>query len=253
MKVTILCTECFHENAVSNFEYKNIDINDEGIFELECSHGHKTATLLQNEKFEVLFDMGELALQNGYKQEAVACFAASLERFHEWCVLVFLIRNNIDLKEYEKTWKLVKKQSERQLGSFYFLYLKEFKESPNEFKYKMETYKNGKEKYDTINFRNNVIHNGYIPRYEQVLEYEKYLFEHIRKILIEIKKNYQECINKVSLYRQERIETLNPDNIKYATIGINTVLGLYTGESEYEDKTFEDVVNNFRKSYNLFK
>jgi hypothetical protein len=161
----------------------------------------------QNEKFEVLFDMGALALIDGYKQEAVSCFASSLERFHEWCILVWLINNGVSFEAYEKIWKTVSAQSERQLGAFYFLYLQEFKENPVIFNNKMDTYKNkDNQKQIVVKFRNDVTHNGYIPKYEQVDEYGEHLLKYINSILVKMKAKYQESIINVSFYLKRKLQ-----------------------------------------------
>lgn len=241
--------ECFKENGILSFKYKNVDVNDDGSYELECENGHKTITNLQNEKFEVLFEMGALALIDGYKQEAVSCFASSLERFHEWCILILLISNGVSFEEYEKTWKTVSAQSERQLGAFYFLYLQEFKECPVIFNNKMNTYKNkDNQKQIVVKFRNDVTHNGYIPKYEQVIEYGEYLLQYIYSILLKMKAKYQESITNTTFYRQSKLQKPQEGNTMTIMV-INTILGLYSGEDI--NKTFKEALIDLKKNYDM--
>lgn len=252
MKINLYCMECLKGNGIPNFNFKNFDVNDDGSYELECENGHKSITALQNEKFEVLFDMGALALMDGYKQEAVSCLAASLERFHEWCMLVLLINNGVTFEQFEKTWKAVSAQSERQLGAFYFLYLQEFKEEPVFFNSKMDTYRNkDNQKRDVVKFRNDVTHNGYIPKYEQVIEYGEYLLHYMYKILANMKEKYQESITKVSFYRKEKLKQLKNENIISCNMVINTILGLYSGEDNYGTKTFKEALIDLKKNNDM--
>lgn len=238
MNFPISCMECFRENGMSSFNFKNFDITDDGIYELECEKGHNTVTILQNEKFEVLFDMGVNAFLEGYKQEAIVCMASSLERFYEWCISILLLKNNIDADEFKKTWKLVSKQSERQIGAFYFLYLQEFKKAPEVFNSAMKTFNNK----DVVSFRNNVIHNGYIPKYNQVMEYADILFSYMFNILKLFKTNYEDFISENT---RKRLFELHKKFKFDLTSGmhISTSLGLFYSGIDYESRTFKTILD----------
>ena len=189
LRFPVSCAQCLIEHK-TNFNFRNVEINEEGIYEVECINGHKTLVTLKNEKFEILFDMGLSAFLDGYKQEAIACIHASMERFHEWCIEIFLIDNKIKISDFKKTWKYVKRQSERQLGAFYFLYLQTFKGVPELFNERK------------TEFRNRVIHNGEIPKREEVYEYIDYVFHYIQKILKPIKQQMSKSINMIAIERQ---------------------------------------------------
>ena len=53
------------------------DYFDDGVATIECSAGHKTALILQSQKFEMLLDSGATALLEGFTLEACASFAAA--------------------------------------------------------------------------------------------------------------------------------------------------------------------------------
>lgn len=55
---------------------------------MHCSHGHKTTTIVQNPKYEILFDIGANAIVDGYYREAVSSFTSSLERFYEYSIKI---------------------------------------------------------------------------------------------------------------------------------------------------------------------
>jgi len=67
-----------------SFEAFIADYFDDGIALIECSAGHKTALVMQSQKFEMLLDSGAAALLEGFTLEACASFAAALERFYEF-------------------------------------------------------------------------------------------------------------------------------------------------------------------------
>jgi hypothetical protein len=153
-----------------------LDITNDDLYTIRCSKGHTHEIWLQNRKFEILFEAGAVALVKGYYMESVAAMHTSLERFHEFCVRVILHKHGVDFKNIGETWKKnVKKSSERQLGAFVFLYLLE----------------NGvaqRTDEDLYSFRNRVLHEGYIPTYEEVFKYGKAVYEHITTVLKDIKE-----------------------------------------------------------------
>lgn len=71
----------------------------------ECQKGHKNFVILQEERFETLFQIGANAIIDGYYREAVNSFTTSLERFYEFSIKVFCNGNIISLVngEIEKT------------------------------------------------------------------------------------------------------------------------------------------------------
>ncbi len=152
MKLLISCQKCLTEEKINDLNFVEVEMCDDGIYKMTCDNGHESTTFLQEQKFEILFDLGAMAFMDGYYREAVSSFAASLERFYEFCVEAILSSKNIDYEQYLKTWKMVAAQSERQTGAYYFLYLNEFGEAPAAAEQKQ------------VEFRNNVIHKGYIPK-----------------------------------------------------------------------------------------
>lgn len=92
---------------------------DNGRYEVKCPKGHESVTILQQQKFEVLFDIGAYALVDGYYREAVSSFTSSLERFYEFVIRAVLFQRGISEKVFNQTWKLVERQSLKQVGGFY--------------------------------------------------------------------------------------------------------------------------------------
>lgn len=63
-----------------------VEVRDENHYALTCPKGHRNVVVLQQQKFEVLFEIGAHAIEDGYYREAVSSFTASLERFYEFFV-----------------------------------------------------------------------------------------------------------------------------------------------------------------------
>ena len=49
------------------------------LLQIKCSRSHETTAILQEQKFEILFDIGAHAILDGYYREAVSSFTSSLE------------------------------------------------------------------------------------------------------------------------------------------------------------------------------
>lgn len=192
MKLVFPSVNCWHEGRDISVE---VEINDNNLYKFECSHGHPQHEFIRNEKFEILFDLGILALQNSFQRESVSSFASALERFYEFAIqVIFLEENKMSLKDFDDYWKIVKTSSERQLGAFYYLFLHKFNETPRLPKNK------------SVSFRNNVIHKGEIPSKEKVIEYIKDVYGCIMSNLVALKKKYPNGFENLHLKKKERIE-----------------------------------------------
>jgi hypothetical protein len=98
---------CARQNQKVSSGTYYAELQDNGLYYMQCPLGHKTVTCLQEQKFEVLFDMGIYAIVDGYYREAVSAFAAALERFHEFFIAVICNKHGIPQEIFEKTWKMV--------------------------------------------------------------------------------------------------------------------------------------------------
>lgn len=236
MKILISCNECDFNKIDSSDEDVKIyssyeSVNDLGLYQIICPLGHITSMPLQEQKFEILFDLGFYAIADGYYREAISSFTSSLERFYEFYVNVIAIKNNIPNSEFDKSWKKMSNQSERQLGAFIISYLHENKISPSLLNDK------------TIQFRNAVIHKGKIPTREEALSYGKSVSETFLPTLEELRNKYlrqlqtreNEYIQKAISRNREKIVAQNPDAFR-GIITVPTFLSL----TRSIDKSFEE-------------
>lgn len=190
MKFPITCMECQKENGIPSCEFKKLELTNEFYFPFTCSKGHKSITILQNERFEILFDFAYEAYINNYYRESVFNAASAIERFHEFFIKVITLKNLNGISNcsqiVDKTWKELSRQSERQLGAFYMIYLNEFKEVPEKIK------------GNNIEFRNKVVHKGFIPNKDETHRYLEFAYGYIQKLIRLLKENYSEYITALT-------------------------------------------------------
>ncbi len=202
MKIKFRCPTClgaFLDNPVpTNNAILGVEImlplQNSAVYEYSCPNGHFMKVVLQNPKHELIFDSGISSLRKWYYREAITSFAVALERFYEYSIRVLLGSSVYELGEenWAKTWKAISKQSERQIGAFYLIYLTVVKQSAPIFDssfLKSISIKLGIEGNDPVNFRNNVIHQGYIPTFEQAVNFGEAVNLYIKRLL-KIYKNF---------------------------------------------------------------
>ena len=174
MNIPTTCPRCQHA-----FQTEYLD---SGIHELTCPACQgRFALFIRKHRFETLFDLGTRALLDGYAREAVVNFAAALERCLEFYLRSALLERfaaqghtlEDAAGELEATWKLLVSQSERQLGAFAAVYLAREGRAPDF----LTPQGLGAE------FRNRVIHRGYLPREQEVQDYAAGLFALMNRLL----------------------------------------------------------------------
>ena len=242
MNFSIPCMQCQKENGIPSFEFKRLELTDDFYFLSTCSKGHTSITILQNERFEILFDLACESFTNGYYREAVFNAASSIERFHEFFVKVITIKNLKGVPDYDNfidtTWKELTHQSERQLGAFYMVYLNEFKSVPPIFdKHK-------------VTFRNNIIHKGAIPSKDKTYDYLKYAFGYIKNLLRPLKNNYNDYINLLTFKNLRDIRKSAQNkypkiNIPPATFAAPSVISLISGEKNWYTESFDESLSKY--------
>lgn len=233
MKLRISCPNCHEEDSNHIFNFVNVEINDDGVYNIKCNKGHRSIVLTHQPKFEILFDLGAMALLDGYPKEAVSSFAASLERFYEFCIEVILNSKGINYEQYLDTWKLVANQSERQLGAFYFLYLNEFGEVPIPFSNKQTA------------FRNKVIHKGYIPKYDEVVEYASSILEYIYSIGNNIRPKCNETLKRTVLRKTINFAEKMLESYTIVLKSIPTIIRIYSDDN-FGKKKFNEALSELK-------
>lgn len=225
MRITITCVKCFQEQISNDPENLLIrgfpaELTDSGLYRMTCIKGHESIICLQQQKFEVLFDLALNAIIDGYNREAVSSFTACLERFYEFYIHVLCIKHNIDRNKFNEAWKTCAAQSERQLGAFVFLYLIENKEQPQILSRQYAT------------FRNDVIHKGRIPSRQEAIDFGKYVLSIIEPVLSKLKKEESEHVHNVVLMHIIETKKKIKGDSQISFMSIPTTISIDRGVTE---------------------
>jgi hypothetical protein len=147
-----------------------VEIEDLGTYKFTCDAGHTSRHHLGNPKFEILFEMAFLAFSASYTREAVATLAAAVEEFLRVFINMVLAKHDFDHNpkwyELKPFWKVVDR-AEPQRGAFAALYMIEKGAAPPYLD------------RQSTEFRNKVIHRGYIPKAAEVASYGQKMLEFV--------------------------------------------------------------------------
>lgn len=235
MKLYLPCLQCKLDGL--NDTFVQMEFDESNTYKVECDNGHKNIIIVEQEHFEILYELGAMALLDSYTREAVSSFATSVERFHEYCIKVILNAMGVDEKTCTDTWKYVSRYSERQLGAFYFLYLSYFKRTPKNFH---QTWSE---------FRNKVIHNGYIPKHDEARNYAKHVYDYIIETISELKETCESSMRKVAT--RKNIPKTELAGYKPSFWSLPTMIDLQMGKvispnSIFSNITFDEALERLK-------
>ena len=174
-----ICAECDDNNPNGTFNeliWARGEVNSDLYAFCKCEKGHITISGLMTDLFNVLYNSAVDAYLKECFSESVMSFAASLERAYELFLKVILIKKEFSFSEIEEFWKEIKNQSERQYGAFCVSYLAETKTIWAIDK-------------SMIEFRNKVIHKGYLASSKEVENYAEYITKNLSQICKVMKEN----------------------------------------------------------------
>lgn len=220
MRLIIPCMKCFQEFGMPTDEFALVEFRDDGKYKLKCSNGHEATTILQQQKFEVLFDIGAHAILDGYYRESVSSFAASLERFYEFSIRTFLSKASGSDQLFKTCWKSVSSQSERQLGAFIFLWASNFNALPallNSSK---------------VSFRNDVVHKGKIPTKEEAIAFGDAVLNVLRPNMLALNEHLPDSVQQVVFYHLLDAQTPGATSSP-STMCASTIVSLSAGEPSH--------------------
>lgn len=250
MKLYLACNACLHEKITNtNFlreDWSNIftevEYTDSGYYSFTCQNGHQNFVMLQEQDFEILFQIGANAILDGYYREAISSFTSSLERFYEFCVRVLCLKHGVDNEKLEQCRKFYKNSSDRQISSFLFLYLAEFNSLPF----------NLKKDEDWRHFRNEVIHKGKIPTKQEALQYGNYVRRFILQTILKLKVNHS---NEIQSLVMEHLKNKNEHNVSQGWASVmctGTIISLANGMIEKNlEKSLEEELDGLQKMRQL--
>ncbi len=224
-----LMTACYQcDTTPPNIIIKDFTLNDDGVYIVECSKGHKLAIIMQAEVFEIFFFNATYNLLKKNYSAAILNYAAALEKYYEFYIEV-ICRFNHESKDDK--WNAVRKKSGAQLELFENEYFN------NE----------GRKPYlltgELRNLRNRVIHHGHFPSYEEVKEYGKGVFIAIKEDLDFLNKKYKIILQEIIVEHNMQKAKKIPAGYSISTTLIDTGVSISTSQN-WNNMTFEKVIDN---------
>lgn len=218
MKIPTSCSTCRIEKSEPGTVYYQSDMLDSCCCELTCQSGHKTNVVISNPKFELLFEFGVNAILDGYYREAVSSFSAALERFFEFYLRIVTRKRGLDEDAFGNVWKIVKNQSERQLGAYVMVYTLLNASPPPVLRSK------------DSGFRNDVIHKGKIPSKDEAVRFGEKIIELIGPVLKELKRSNAPEIRK-AVFEQISVASRQAIDVgTRSTLNLATIIGVQNSD-----------------------
>jgi hypothetical protein len=181
MRIRLICAECYEQSGRAWF----VDtIRDDGLYTGKCPAGHNLLLATQTLRHEMLFEIALNAIEDKYYREAVASFAASVERFYEFGVKVICYSRGIAQAQFDQAWRKVANQSERQLGAYVFLYFFEFGTLPELLSNRM------------AELRNEVVHRGLLPSKDDAVAFGSAAYEVIQHGVRQLRETHLDHVNQ---------------------------------------------------------
>lgn len=186
MRVISSCLQCVDWAAADPASPPSFpaELSDEGFLNSVCERGHRTVVVVQSFRFELLFDFGILALQDGYFREAVTSFNAAVERSYEFFLRDLAARNPSLAGPFADTWKQMSAQSERQFGAFTVMFLihtgTAWTPLPKKF----------------VELRNDCVHKGYLPTGDEAMAFGVSALQAIWRIWDALQAPYADLIRR---------------------------------------------------------
>jgi hypothetical protein len=235
MRLPLVCMQCVFESVAPETAATFAEYLDDNVYEIQCPKGHKEIKVAQQDKFEILFEIGAHAIRDGYYREAVSSFASSIERFYEFFIRCSMHERGSSNDTVSAAWKMISAQSERQLGAYIFLYTQATNSPPPLLA------------QNSIQFRNDVIHKGRIPKREEALDFGEKVLCLIREGIEMIKKNFPDGLNKTVVFSLQRgYEIAAQKKLPTGTLSIPTIVGLNIAEASHHSRKLEQAIKELR-------
>ena len=235
MEVIVSCMECQAQNGIPNFSsLAAMRMPDDGVIDAICPAGHRTFTIVQQAKFEILSYLAVKGVLDGYYRDAIASFTASLERLYEYFIKAANAKVGVDRERTDEVWNLISAQSERQLGAFYFTYLMVTGAAPAV----MPTSK--------IRLRNAVVHKGRLPTREEAVAYGQAVADCARPVIELLRSPAYENVVQMLTHESlaERQGRAAQAGVRSSTCCIPTPFSLTWSEPEYD---IASVISSYAK------
>jgi hypothetical protein len=239
MQTLTTCMQCQVETGLPNLSSMALaDIPEDGVIEVTCDRGHRTATIIQEAKFEILSEMGVWAIANGSYRDSVFSLAGALERLYEFFIEAACRKQGISTEAFTSSWKSLASQSERQLGAFVVAYLMDVHEPPKLLP------------KSQVEFRNAVVHKGRLATRDEAMRFGRAVFDCALPLLALLKSaTYADIIRTMTFeHIRDRSHRARDAGLLTCTMSMATALSLAAADQPGD---FETLVADFAKRPDL--
>lgn len=230
MRLRFICTECARDEdrpagstAPPTKGVVTLPIQHSGVYRFECDDGHKSVCVHQQMLFEVLSEVAVQAIVDGYYRDAVSSFTAAIERTYEVYFQLIARVKGCEPSAVKSTWKMVAKQSERQFGLFAGIYLFETGRTAPTLSQK------------AVAFRNQVVHQGYIPSEDEAVEFGQEALSTIFDVMRDAKERYFDQLMDLVGQRSREAASEVPRGTITATVAHSTPYSIAFSNAEKPD------------------
>jgi hypothetical protein len=205
---------CFREQGRPSDEAIELEFSHDDKLIAKCSRGHEAPIGVQEQDFEILFDLGCMAVLDGYSREAVTSIAVALERAYLFYVNCILAEAKLPQELQDSFLSQVSRQSERQLGAFLALFTLHEGGPPPLLAKKW------------IEFRNDCVHKGIIPATSRVLEYAEAVLNVMDHLVGVLKSRHAEGLG---LEIHKHLVSAGIEGTALTTMSIPTIVSFTRG------------------------
>jgi hypothetical protein len=215
----MLCPQCLPLSVHSAaLPLASVQLQDTNKYSMTCNEGHRSTFVLQNQRFELLYETGAQAIIDGYYREAISSFAAALERAYEFFSTACMIQRGCSWDALDSAKKL-NHLSERELGAFITLYTLEIGSAPELLHRNL------------VELRNKVVHQGRIPTRAEALKFGEAVLVIIRRLIAVVKDRFPDGLESVT-WRHLLSAPREEGDTSPTTTCLATIVSLVT---KYED------------------
>lgn len=227
-----LCIECQESDPLS-LVCGIGELTNELYAICTCPKGHKFLSGLMLHVPDILYTSAVQAFRKGCYSESILSFTAAFERICELFFKTFCLKYGSKVELVYETWNELKNQSERQYGAFCIAYCISTKSA-----WKADT--------KQIEFRNKVVHKGYIATRTEVESYAEYITTNIDKIITILNKDFEDECREIFFYEkklvQPKIDKLIKDNPSFKYVATGKVSLLRWNHGDRKSITFTEVI-----------
>lgn len=212
---------------------RHMDYTDDGVYQIKWPEGHTTVTVLQNPKFSVLMEFCVEAVCDEYYREGLLDAMSALDAYMDFHIEVMLKAQEIGKEPREDLLKLVSTSDQRRIGCFLAC----------------ETMGGHKPEYlpsKVVTMRNNVVHKGYIPTPQEVLEQIKDILNYIIPRYKRLEANFQKQISAIFFEKISRLPPPTTPLHSHGTCAWRTIVDELAFQQKGDASTLENYIQKLR-------